>query len=162
MMNFLFPQNAYPNSVSVFLLALRLLFGGLMMWHGVGKMMNYENLVQTFPNPLGLGSHLSLYLAIFAELFCSVGVIMGAFYRLALIPLMFTMIVALLWVHHGQAFAAKELAFIYLVMFALLFVMGAGRFSLDNIIAARLAKNHAAKSLTESVSADDSESAGGE
>lgn len=145
MLNFLFPQNSYPTSVSVMLLAFRLLFGGVMMWHGITKMANYENLVSTFPNPLGLGSHLSLYLAIFAELFCSVGVIFGAFYRLALIPLIFTMIVAFFIIHHSQPFAAKELAFIYMVAFVILFVMGAGRFSLDNIIAAQLTKSHAAE-----------------
>ncbi|MBQ1980891.1 MAG: DoxX family protein [Alistipes sp.] len=145
MLNFLFPQNSYPTSVSLMLLALRLLFGGVMMWHGITKMANYENLVSSFPNPLGLGSHLSLYLAIFAELFCSVGVIFGAFYRMALIPLIFTMIVAFFIIHHSQPFASKELAFIYLVMFILLFVMGAGRFSLDNIIAAQLTKNRAAE-----------------
>ena len=145
MMNFLFPQNTYPNSVSLFLLALRVLLGGVMMWHGISKMTNYETLVLTFPNPIGLGSHLSLYLAIFAELFCSVGVIFGAFYRLALVPIIFTMIVALFWVHRAQPFASKELAFIYMWVFAMLFVMGAGRFSLDNIIAAWLEKNHAAE-----------------
>ena len=48
MLNFLFPQNSYPTSVSVMLLAFRLLFGGVMMWHGITKMANYENLPPFF------------------------------------------------------------------------------------------------------------------
>ena len=84
---------------------------------------------------------------IFVEVFCSVGVIFGAFFRIALIPMIFSMCVAFLVVHHGQPFAAKELAFIYLVVFVVLFVMGAGRYSLDNVIATLLHKERAAISI---------------
>ena len=75
------------------------------------------------------------------------GVIFGAFYRLALIPIIFSMCVAFLVVHRGQPFAAKELAFIYLVVFVVLFVMGAGRYSLDNVIATLLHRENVAKSI---------------
>ena len=86
-------------------------------------MSNFESLVATFPNPLGLGSRFSLYMIIFVEVFCSVGVIFGAFYRLALIPMIFSMCVAFVVVHRGQPFAAKELAFIYLVVFVAGFLL---------------------------------------
>ena len=138
MLRFLFPYRVYPRSVDAMLLALRLLFGGLMVWHGVSKIENFTSLVANFPNPIGLGSRLSLYLAIFSEVICSVAVIVGAFYRLALIPLIFTMGVAMIVVHNGQSFAAKELALIFLVIFVLLFLMGAGRYSLDNMISVQI------------------------
>ena len=138
MLRFLFPYKVYPRSVDAMLMILRLLFGGLMMWHGVSKIDNFSVLVENFPNPIGLGSRMSLYLAIFAEVICSAAVIVGAFYRLALIPLVFTMCVAMVMVHNGQSFAAKELALIFLVIFVLLFIMGAGRYSLDNMISVQL------------------------
>ena len=138
MLRFLCPYRAYPRLVDVMLLTLRLLFGGLMMWHGVSKIDNFSVLVENFPNPIGLGSRMSLYLAIFAEVICSAAVIVGAFYRLALIPLIFTMGVAMTMVHNGQSFAAKELALIFLVVFVLLFIMGAGRYSLDNMISVQI------------------------
>ena len=107
MLRFLFPYKVYPKSVSLMLLCLRVLFGGLMMWHGILKIENFVSLVDNFPNPIGLGSRFSLYLAIFAEVICSAAVIVGAFYRLALIPLICTMGVAMIIVHNGQSFAAK-------------------------------------------------------
>lgn len=135
---FMFPYKPYALIVSAQLLVLRLFFGGMIMWHGIGKIVNFETLVTTFPNPIHLGHRFSLIMAIFAEAFCGLAVVAGAFYRLALIPLIFTMVIALLVVHHGQAFAHKELALIYLVMFVLMYVMGAGGFSLDDLIAQRL------------------------
>ena len=144
MLRFLFPYKVYPKSVSLMLLCLRVLFGGLMMWHGILKIENFVSLVDNFPNPIGLGSRFSLYLAIFAEVICSAAVIVGAFYRLALIPLICTMGVAMIIVHNGQSFAAKELALIFMSMFVLMFCMGAGEYSLDNIIAKRLYENRLA------------------
>lgn len=147
MLQFLFPLKNFSTPESVLLLILRLLFGILLMWHGLTKMSNFESLVATFPNPLGLGSRFSLYMIIFVEVFCSVGVIFGAFYRLALIPMIFSMCVAFVVVHRGQPFAAKELAFIYLVVFVVLFAMGTGKYSLDNIIATLLHRENVANSI---------------
>lgn len=142
---FLFPLKLYPRSVSLMLLVLRVLFGALLMWHGMTKIANVATAADGFPNPLGLGHRLSFYLVVFAEVICSAAVIMGAFYRLALVPIIFAMGVALFVVHHGQPFAAKELALIYFVVFVLLYCMGAGAYSLDNIIAKRLDSARLAK-----------------
>ena len=142
---FLFPLKLYPHSVSLMLLVVRVMFGALLMWHGMTKIVNVESVAENFPNPLGLGPRLSFYLVVFAEVICSAAVIMGAFYRLALIPIIFAMGVALFVVHHGQPFAAKELALIYFVIFVLLYYMGAGAYSLDNIIAKRLDSARLAK-----------------
>ncbi|MBR2015285.1 MAG: DoxX family protein, partial [Alistipes sp.] len=54
------------------------------------------------------------------------------------IPSIFSMLIAFFVVHSGEGFAAKELALIYLVMFLILFRMGAGSYSLDNVIARRM------------------------
>ena len=150
-LSFLFPYKLYPRSVSFLLLVLRVLFGALLMWHGMTKIANVETVADNFPNPLGLGHRLSFYLVVFAEVICAAAVIMGAFYRLALVPIIFSMAIALFVVHRGQEFAAKELALIYLVVFVLLFCMGAGSYSLDNIIAKRL--NNARLAKVDTVSA---------
>ena len=141
---FLFPYQPLPRRYNVALLVMRLLFGGLLMWHGVSKILAIDELSASFPDPIGLGGRLSLYLVIFVEVVCSVAVIFGAFYRLALIPIIVAMAVAMFVVHRGDAFAAKELALIFFVVFVLMFVMGAGAYSLDNIIAKRLYENHLA------------------
>ena len=141
---FLFPYQPLPRRYNVALLVMRLLFGGLLMWHGVSKIMAIDTMSASFPDPMGLGGRLSLYLTIFVEVVCSVAVIFGAFYRLALIPIIVAMAVALFWVHRGDVFAAKELALIFLVVFVLMFMMGEGACALDNIIAKRLYENRLA------------------
>lgn len=138
MLRFLFPYTAYSTKLSSLILVVRMLFGGLMMWHGIGKIINFAAIVATYPNPVGLGSRATLYVAIFTEVFCAAGVVLGAFYRLALIPLIGLMGVAFLMVHHGDAFAAKELALIFFVMYVVMFVAGAGRYSLDEMIASMI------------------------
>ena len=104
-LRFLFPTTRYTARASLFLLALRVLFGVLLLSHGIAKVDDFAALSEVFPDPLGLGSRISLTLAIFGELFCSVGFIVGAFYRLALIPMIFTMCVALFIVHGDDPFA---------------------------------------------------------
>ena len=51
--------------------------------------------------------------------------------RLAVIPLAFTMIVALFVVHGADPWKVKELAAMYLPVYAVIFVTGPGEFSLD-------------------------------
>ena len=90
---------------------------------------------------LGIGSQLSLVLAIFGEMVCSMAFIFGFLYRLAMIPMIFTMCIAFFVVHGSDPFAVKELAFIYLVVFILLYIAGPGKFSLDHFIAKALASH---------------------
>ena len=42
MLRFLFPYKVYPRSVDAMLMIMRLLFGGLMMWHGMSKIDNFS------------------------------------------------------------------------------------------------------------------------
>ncbi len=47
------------------------------MNHGIQKWTNFQELSAVFPDPLGVGSPLSLGLAIFGELACSMAFIIG-------------------------------------------------------------------------------------
>lgn len=87
-----------------------------------------------FPDPLGMGSQLSLIAAIGAEFGCSILLIFGIGTRLAVIPLAFTMIVALFVVHRADPWQTKELAAVYLSVYSTLIGTGAGRFSLDHCL----------------------------
>lgn len=53
---FLFPTNPNGVFISVILLAVRIVFGILMMNHGIDKWANYQELSTVFPDPLGIGS----------------------------------------------------------------------------------------------------------
>lgn len=139
-LNFLFPEKPDRTSVSLLLLAARVILGVLLMNHGLHKLMDFEAMSARFPDPLGVGGTVSLSLAIFGELACSLGFVVGAFYRLALIPMIFTMCVALGTAHGWDIFGGGELAFVYLAMFVLMYIAGPGKFALDRIIAVSLRK----------------------
>lgn len=121
-------------------LLLRLAFGGMMLTHGLPKLLGFADKMDSFPDPIGLGSPVALTLAVFAEVGCAALVMAGAFTRLAVIPLVSTMAVAALIVHADDPFGRKELALAYLAAFLVIGLLGAGRFSVDAKLPARFAK----------------------
>lgn len=135
---FLFPVKPDGTFISVILLIVRVVFGVMLMNHGIDKWANYQELSAVFPDPLGIGSPLSLGLAIFGELACSMAFIIGFLYRLAMIPMIFTMCVVFFIVHADDPFAVKELAFVYLVVFVLMYIVGPGKFAVDRWISKSL------------------------
>lgn len=135
---FLFPVKPDGTFISVILLIVRVVFGVMLMNHGIDKWANYQELSAVFPDPLSIGSPLSLGLAIFGELACSMAFIIGFLYRLAMIPMIFTMCVAFFIVHADDPFAVKELAFVYLVVFVLMYIVGPGKFAVDRWISKSL------------------------
>lgn len=125
-----------PKLLSVGLLLFRLCLGGLMIAnHGWIKIVNFEVLKTQFLNFLGLGSQISLILAITAEILCSILLIFGIYTRVVLIPLIITMLVAI-GTHGWQIFGEAEMGFLYLLGFVFLFIVGPG----DNSIDARMNK----------------------
>ncbi len=129
---FLFPAHLDGKTVSLALLLARLIFGVLFLMHGIQKWTNFTDLSAVFPDPLGVGSSLSLSLAIFGELICSLAFIGGFLYRLSMIPMICTMAIAFFVVHGNDPFAAKELAFVYLAVFVVLYITGPGKYAIDS------------------------------
>ena len=127
----LFPAAPSQLLSSSLLLTARIVIGLLFLSHGVAKWAAFESLAMTFPDPLGVGSTVSLLLVLFAEVLCSVGFILGAAYRLCLLPMIFTMLMAFFVIHAGDPFAVKETALMYLFTFVMMFIAGPGCFSLD-------------------------------
>jgi putative oxidoreductase len=119
------------------LLVLRVWLGlSMLLLHGWGKVENYAQLSQGFPDPLGVGTALSASLVIFAEVLCALLLAVGLAARLASIPLVVTMAVAFFVVHGGVLVGEGngEMAFIYLAGFVALLIAGPGRYSLDHYI----------------------------
>lgn len=141
LINILLPDSAGNRRFDISLLLSRLLFGLLFIMHGLTKINDFGQMALAFPDPLDVGSEISLILAIFGEVFCSVLLIFGLLTRLALIPMIFTMCIAFFVIHAGDPFSAKELSFIYLTTFIIIWVSGAGKYSLDYMIRVKLIKS---------------------
>ena len=116
------------------LLVLRIAFGLLMMVHGLQKLNNFSEYSGFFPDPFGLGTTASLSLAIFAELGCSLLLLLGLLTPLSLVPLIITMLVAIFYAHSNDPWEKKELAVAYLCAYLTLFLTGPGRYSLDHFL----------------------------
>jgi putative oxidoreductase len=113
------------------LLILRLGFGGNMLVHGISKIGKIIGGDVGFANPLGLGEAPSLFLATFAEFACAILIIIGFKTKLASIPLAVTMAVAAFVTHFSDPWGSKEMAFLYMVGFISIGLMGAGKYSID-------------------------------
>ena len=136
----LFPVKPDGTATSAILLIARIVFGILLMTPGPPPRPPPPAPPADFPDPLGVGSPLSLGLAIFGELACSMAFIIGFLYRLAMIPIMFTMVVAFFVIHGNDPFATKELAFVYLVLFIMMYIIGPGKFAVDRWIGKALSQ----------------------
>ena len=137
--NFLFPQTFRGKGVSLLILLLRLFFGILFFSHGLDKMMNFSDLVNVYPDVLGLGSYMTLMITIFCEFCCSLFLIVGLLVRVMTIPMIVAMGVAFFDIHDA-ILPEGELALIYLVVFIVLFITGPGRYSVDYLIDNKLKK----------------------
>ena len=124
------------------ILILRIVAGGTMfLSHGMAKAFSFSAKAAMFPDPLGLGSTVSMGMAVFAEFFCAILIVAGIATRLATIPLIGTMLVAFFVVHAADPFARKEMALLYLGMFIVIALVGPGRLSVDAILRAKKGGN---------------------
>lgn len=132
----------HPRAADFWLLALRMLTSWFMIYgHGLPKWSRFTSGAEIqFADPFGLGPSASMLLAIFAEIGCSVLIIIGLGTRWVVVPLIITMLVAAFYANAGQPFGKKELALVYLLLYGTLFVFGSGKYSLDHLIFNRLKK----------------------
>ena len=130
---FLSTKTVSSTSGSFGLLILRIGFALLMMTHGFAKMSNFSVMSATF-DPIGIGGGFSLSLVIFAEVFCSIGLLIGLLTRAAMIPLIINMLVAIFVAHGGDPLAKKEMALLYLAVYSTVLFTGPGRYSVDRLI----------------------------
>ncbi len=122
------------NTVHFSMLILRIGLGVMMLNHGLPKLMNFNNMAPDFFDPLQVSSHFMLGLVVFAEVLCSVLLILGLFTRWATIPLIIQMMVVVFVVHVDDGFGRQELGAHYLLGYIILWLLGPGKISLDRLI----------------------------
>lgn len=125
-----------PTSLNtdVAALLLRIIFGGMFVYYGYGKIQNYDTILPMFGDIIGIGPKLSFNLVIFAEFFCGLFILLGLFTRLSVIPTFITMIVAYFIAHANDPFDAKTPAFLFMVLSLPVFILGSGKYSIDALL----------------------------
>jgi putative oxidoreductase len=113
------------------LLILRISFSGLMLVHGIPKLLEVLQGDFSFGDPIGVGAALTKILAVVGEVICPLLMIIGYKTRLAAIPAMITMFVAAFIVHGSDPFSSKEKALLFGFAFLVIALAGAGKFSVD-------------------------------
>jgi putative oxidoreductase len=115
-------------------LILRAGMAVLMIPHGYDKLVHFAAYSPKFINFLGTGQTVSLGLNVFAEFFCACLVLLGLFTRLACIPLIIAMIVALVEGHKGDVFGEGQHATLFIIGFLTVLILGPGKISVDGAI----------------------------
>ncbi|HYK77453.1 MAG TPA: DoxX family protein [Daejeonella sp.] len=128
----LFSVNHQSFQIDISLLIVRIAIAAMMLTHGLPKFAQFfnEGPVQ-FIGVFGMSASFSLALTVFAEVLCSVLILMGLGTRLATIPLIITMLVAVLYIHGSDPFVKQEMGLHYLLVYVLLFLTGSGKYSMD-------------------------------
>ncbi|HEY3369905.1 MAG TPA: DoxX family protein [Prolixibacteraceae bacterium] len=135
MIKYIFNPGNYPSKINFVLLILRITVGVVMLSHGMAKFSKlFGDEPIMFADPIGVGQTASLALAVFAEVLCSILLIFGIATRFAAIPLIITMLVAVLIVHGKDGLDKQELPLLYLMIYLCIAITGAGKISIDHWI----------------------------
>ncbi|MGY4817781.1 DoxX family protein [Pseudomonas chlororaphis subsp. piscium] len=121
------------------LLFLRVSAGLFLLWvHGLPKLLDYSAELQRIEDPFQLGANLTLMLAIFAEVLCPLLIVAGVAVRLACLPILAVLLVALLVVHPQWSLAEGQFAWLLLILFSSILIAGPGRLALNDRFAGAL------------------------
>jgi putative oxidoreductase len=124
------------------LLLIRLIIGLLMAFYGYEKLINFETMASSdfwLKNVsfLGFSSKVALGLTVFAELICSILLILGFFTRISLFFLAFCMawiflvVFPMSIIDKGDNGYQFNDAFVYFMIYLGLLFTGPGKYSLD-------------------------------
>lgn len=114
------------------LLFLRVSGGLFLLWvHGLPKLLNYSAQLQNIEDPFHLGANATLMLAIFAEVLCPLLIIVGVLVRLACLPILCVLLIALLIVHPQWSIEEGQFGWLLLILFTSIFIAGPGRLALN-------------------------------
>lgn len=123
-----------PRLTAGGLLFMRVMAALLLLFiHGLPKLLNWSTELQRIEDPFGLGAPLTLGLAVFAEVVCPVLLILGVAARLACLPVLAVLLIALLVVHPDWSLEQGQFAWLLVALYGGLALTGPGVFSLAGL-----------------------------
>lgn len=123
----LHPPAAAAALLPLGLLCMRVAVSLLVLHvHGLPKLLHWSEQLALIEDPFHLGARLTLSLAIFAEVFCPLLLIFGLCARLACLPILAVLLVALVFVHPHWSVEQGQFAYLLAILFAGLALTGPG------------------------------------
>ncbi|BDM25408.1 DoxX family protein [Pseudomonas sp. LRP2-20] len=127
------PQS--PTLTACGLLFMRVMAALLLFFiHGLPKLLDWSGELQRIEDPFGLGAPLTLGLALFAEVVCPLLLLLGVAARLACLPVLAVLLVALLVVHPDWSLEQGQFAWLLVALYGGLALTGPGRYSVSGLI----------------------------
>lgn len=118
------------------LLFLRISAAAFLLWvHGLPKLLGYSEQLKLIEDPFHLGANVTLLLAIFAEVLCPLLIIAGVLVRLACLPILAVLLIAMLVVHPQWTLFEGQFGWLLLIIFTSILIAGPGRFTLGQRVA---------------------------
>lgn len=109
------------------LLFLRITGSLLLLYvHGLPKVLHFSEELTRIEDPFGFGPYFSLIPAIVAEVICPILILFGIATRLACLPIIAVLLVAMLVVHPGWSIAEGQFGWLLLIVFTTLAITGPG------------------------------------
>lgn len=130
---FLDPQS--PTLTAIGLLFMRVTAALLLLFiHGLPKLLDWSGELQRIEDPFGLGAPLTLGLAIFAEVVCPLLLLLGIAARLACLPVLAVLLVALVVVHPDWTLEQGQFAWLLVALYGGLALTGPGVYSVSGYV----------------------------
>lgn len=120
-----------PPQVDLGLLFLRVAGSLLLLYvHGLPKVLHFSEELTRIEDPFGMGPYMSLLPAIFAEVICPLPIVAGCWTRVACLPIVGVLLVAMLIVHPNWSIAEGQFGWLLLIIFTTLALTGPGKWRL--------------------------------
>ncbi|WP_421523905.1 DoxX family protein [Pseudomonas yamanorum] len=114
------------------LLFLRVSGALFLLWvHGLPKLLDYGEQLKVIEDPFHLGASVTLLLAIFAEVLCPLLIIAGVLVRLACLPILSVLLIAMLVVHPQWTLLEGQFGWLLLIIFTSILIAGPGRIAFN-------------------------------
>lgn len=110
-------------------LYLRLFAGSIILFHNIGKIQNYNELINSYPSILYIDNSAVFVIATVVEVLFSVLVMMGVWVRFSALVLAVGQL-GMLFVGTG----IQELQFVLMGVFVFLVISGGGLYAFDTVI----------------------------
>lgn len=111
-------------------LYMRLFAGGMMLFHNIGKMQNYNEIITNYPSFLYINNAATFVVIAVAEVLFAVMLIIGLWVRLAALMMALGMLLLFAW----GGFGAGELEFVWMGIYVFLVISGGGLYAFDEMV----------------------------